>query len=305
MKIKQVVGVGLCVAMVGVLVCSGIVLSSALSRTEEVAQRRDNTRQRLEYIYNERIFPSEIHAALIREEAQYLTAWKTNFVETQRAAFQVETRLSPSQFKLQVLQPAIRELSQAQTEGGTRIVPDGFAFGFEAYIPGDKKMPDAADVPKLAVQFELIRRLCQELFASNIIALRQVQRLVFETAAVPEVPSAPAGKKARLVAAAAAAAAVPAVAQNRDPRALTGQQPFTFEFTARKDALLTVLNRLAVCDLFVVVKELEIRKVGMDVKAPPQKWREMRDAPHQRRVVSAPEMDAPMMVRMTLAVEIF
>jgi hypothetical protein len=77
------------------------------------------------------------------------------------------------------------------------------------------------------------------------------------------------------------------------------------EFTARKGAMLAVLNRLASCDLFVTVKDINVRKAGSDVKPPPENWMEMGDVHHQQRVVSGPELDAPLLVRMTLDVEIF
>jgi hypothetical protein len=77
------------------------------------------------------------------------------------------------------------------------------------------------------------------------------------------------------------------------------------EFTARKDAMLTVLNRLAACDLFVTVKDIDVRKTGSDVKASPETWRDMGDAHHQQRVVSGPELDPPLLVRLTVEVEIF
>jgi hypothetical protein len=296
MKKKQIVLFGFGVAMVSVLVLSGFTLASALSHTEEVARQRDAKRAELGLAYNEPVFPSPKHVAMIQDDTRALEAWNADFIKTQRAILQVETNQSPSQFKIQLLQPAIRELAKTQTDGGSRIVAADFAFGFDAYFPGDR-MPAVADIPKLAVQLELTRRLCREVFAANIIALRQIQHSSFESATLdtpaPTLP--PRGRTAIR----------PTSESDRHSRALTGRHPFTLEFTARKDAMLTVLNRLAVCDLFVTVKDIDVRKSGADVKAPPENWREMGIAHHQQRVVSGPELDSPLLVRMTLEVEIF
>jgi hypothetical protein len=294
MNKKQIVLFGFGVAMVGVLVLSGFTLASALSHTEEVARQRDNKRTELGLVYNEPIFPSPPHVAMIQDDARALSGWNADFIKTQRAILQVETNLSPSQFKIQLLQPAIRELAKTQTDGGSRVVAADFAFGFDAYFPGDR-MPAIADIPKLAVQLELTRRLCRELFAANIITLRQIQHSSFESATSDTPAPALRGK----------AAIRPTAEPDRNSRALTGRHPFTLEFTARKDAMLTVLNRLAVCDLFVTVKDIDVRKSGADVKAAPEKWRELGVAHHQQRVVSGPELDSPLLVRMTLEVEIF
>jgi hypothetical protein len=300
MQKKQIMVFGLSVAMAGVLVRSGCVLASALSHTEDVARQRDDKRAELGRMYNEPVFPSPAHVAMIRNDASDLTNWKTGFIETQRAILQVETNLSPSQFKIQVLQPAIRELAKTQTDGGSRIVAADFAFGFDAYIPGDR-MPAVADIPKLAMQLEMTRRLCREVFAANIIALRQFQNAVSESAA----PVSPASALRVNRLGAPAAPPRPTADPDGPSRALTGRHAFTLEFTARKDAMLTVLNRLATCDLFVTVKAIDVRKSGTDVKAPPEKWSEMGDTHHQQRVVSGPELDAPLLVRMTVEVELF
>ena len=294
MKRKQIAMVGLGVAMVGVLIRSGYVLASALSHTEDVARTRDNKRAELGRIYSEPVFPSTAHVTMIHDDTRALSSWNTDFIKTQRAILQVETNLSPSQFKIQVLQPAIRELAKTQTDGGARVVAADFAFGFDAYIPGDR-MPAVADIPRLAVQLELTRRLCREMFAANVIVLTKIQHAV-PGHVTPKPPTH--GKPAQLAAAAAATqpTAVPET---------TGRHPFVLEFTARKGAMLAVLNRLASCDLFVTVKDINVRKAGSDVKPPPENWMEMGDVHHQQRVVSGPELDAPLLVRMTLDVEIF
>jgi len=303
MTIKQAVAIGLSVVLIAVLVGSGVVLASAVSRTREVARSRDDARASLERIYGERIFPSAPNVAVIKRQTLDLTAWTNRFIETQRAAFRRETRLTPSQF-MQTLQPAIRELAKGQTTGGTRIVADGFAFGFDAYLTGGQ-MPVAEDVPKLALQLEMTQRICRELFAANIVSLQKMQRFVFETEAkrAPPPPAEETGGLRRNRARPAAAAAPGATAVN--PRALDGPHPFTLEFTARRDALLAVLNRLAAAELFVVVTDLDVRKTGPDVRTPPEKWRELGAAPHAQRVVSGPEVDPLLLVRIVLAVETF
>jgi len=176
------------------------------------------------------------------------------------------------------------------------FVLGGIALGFRGMDLGILLLMSSA--PSAAAGYVMVRAMGgNAVLAANIIALRQIQHSSFESATLdtpaPTLP--PRGRTAIR----------PTSESDRHSRALTGRHPFTLEFTARKDAMLTVLNRLAVCDLFVTVKDIDVRKSGADVKAPPENWREMGIAHHQQRVVSGPELDSPLLVRMTLEVEIF
>lgn len=304
MKKQQILSIVAAGVTLILLVGSVVVLWSALARTDEVARRRDGKREELERIYQEPVFPNRENVALIGAETTALVEWTSNLVARQRAVIPVESRLTPSQF-MQVLQPAIRHLATKRTASGTQIVPEGFAFGFDAYITGGQ-MPVKEDIPKLALQLKLIHRLYEVLRDANVSSLQRVERFAFEAVAsrAEEAPSPLQGRRARLRLPTAAAAAAGA-GTGEDPRALDGLHPFTLDFTARKSALLTVINSLAATDLFVVVNQVDVRKAGVDIRPLPEKWATLSQASHPQRVVSGPEVDPPLTVHLLLDVEIF
>ncbi len=303
MKKHQVLTIALSATTLVLLAGSAAMLGSSLSKTGGVAARRDGKFAELEGIYRAPVFPERENIERIRRQTEEVAAWTSNVVAAQRAVIPADANLTPSQF-MQVLQPTVRELARLKTPGGTQVVPDGFAFGFDTYITGGQ-MPAAEDIPKLALQLEITKRLCREICAANVGALQSVTRFAFEGAAA-NPREAPGGEpRSRRARSRTPSAAATAVAGTGDPRALEGLHPFTFEFTARKDALLAVLNRLAATDLFVMVNQVTVRKNGPDVKSPPEKWQELKEAPHPQRVVSGPESDPLLAVRLTLDVEIF
>lgn len=302
MKKHQVVTISAGAVTLLLLAASAIMLNRALSRTREMADLRDSKFEELAAIYRAPVFPEQKNVALIRQQMEEVTTWTSNVVTAQRAVVQVNTQLTPSQF-MQVLQPAVRELARLKTAGGTKVFPDSFAFGFDSYITGGQ-MPAAEDIPKLALQWELTKRLCHEVAAANVSAIQSVTRYAFEgvAARAQETETEEVrGRRGRI----RASEAVSTAMSTTEPRALTGLHPFTIEFTARKDALLAVLNRLAATDLFVMVNQVTVRKSGLDVKQRPDKWQEFTSLPQPQRVVSGPEVDPPLVVRLMLDVEIF
>ena len=178
MKKHQVLTIALSAVTLVLLAGSASMLGSSLSKTGGVAARRDGKFAELEGIYRAPVFPERKNIELIRRQAEEVAAWTSNVLAAQRAVIPADANLTPSQF-MQVLQPTVRELARLKTAGGTQVVPDGFAFGFDAYITGGQ-MPAAEDIPKLALQLEITKRLCREICAANVGALQSVTRFAFE-----------------------------------------------------------------------------------------------------------------------------
>ncbi len=303
MKKHQIVTIILLVVVALLLLGSVVMLGRALSQTNEVAEQRDSKFTELEGFYRAPVFPDRANVKLYSTEAEILNEWTSNVVSQQRSVVAFDRHLTPSQF-MQVLQPTIREMGKTKTRAGANIVGEGFAFGFDSYITGGQ-MPAAKDVPKLALQLEIVKRLCKELFEANIVSLRLVTRQQFESSAREESAQparAPLGPRSRL----RTAQTAQKEPQEESSYAIAGKHPFTLEFTARKEAALAVLNRLAATEMFVAVTRVSIVKTGADIRPPAaDKREELKTALQPQRVVSGPEVDPLLLVRLNLTVEIF
>ena len=169
--------------------------------------------------------------------------------------------------------------------GGAKVIPDGFMFGFEAYREG--KMATREEVPRLLYQLELIDAIVREMYAAKVLSITRVEREIFEQSTggedsgEEEQSSGRRGRRGRRDSdseESGASGGLTAANKNGDledfPLPLN-RQKFHFEFLAREESLVDLLNRLASMDRYVAVTSLEFAKTGSDF-APPKEEREAR-----------------------------
>ena len=168
--------------------------------------------------------------------------------------------------------------------GGAKVIPDGFMFGFEAYREG--KMATKEEVPRLLYQLELIDAIIREMYAAKVLSITRVEREVFEQSTggedsgEEEQTSSRRGRRGRRDDSEDSGTSGGLTAANKNgdledfPLPLN-RQKFHFEFLAREESLVDLLNRLASMDRYVAVTSLEFAKTGSDF-APPKEEREAR-----------------------------
>jgi hypothetical protein len=311
MKRKKIMG--LAVGAVVALFCAWSVwrLVSELSDAAAAERQRDAARGQLEGIFQLKPFPSDTNRLQVAADRERMTRWlgemSNLMVETNASA-----ALSPSLF-MQNLQRDMRELATLPSVTGAKLVPDGFAFGFDRYLGAEGRMPEPEDVPQLSRQLKMVDRLCRELAAAGIIGLTAIRREEFEAGTVKPVEPAPeTGGRGRR------GAKRPAV-DKAGPKSLAAaaaqrasRHHFVVEFSARKNATFDTLNRLAAMELFVTVTEVAIRKTADDLKEAPaapteaDKGKGKTEIPDAiQRVVAGPLVDPPLSVRIELDVHVF
>lgn len=306
--------------MAVVCVGAGWFLFSAMSVRNAAAEERNQDFESLKSIYNANVFPNETNMARVSEDQKALEAWlvtASNLLH--KGDLQVEP-LTPTGFK-QKLQKTVRDLSSQAGSVNGKVVASGFNFGFDKYLGQSDSLPESAHVERLSQQLTVIDLLCKELYAANILSLDKVTRETFDDAKVDvaqDEPSAPRRSGKRRKDRDAAADSRP---ETRAAVGVAGEffskQRYALEFQARPAAFIDVLNRLAAMNLFVVVAETEFRKTSdplakrATVRKPeataenPAAVVDLATVPHAERIVTDPELEPPVSVKLAIDVYSF
>lgn len=311
------------------LVCLGVgwFLFSALGAKNKAAKTRNQAYEELRQIYGAKVFPNDENIKRVKEDEKALAAWlvpASNVVHKGDLSVGQE---SPTGFK-KLLLDTVRSLSNQPGGVAGKAVASGFNFGFDRYLGESVTLPSADQVDRLTRQLFVIETICKELYAAKIVSLDGVARETFEEKdaaekAQEERPAAnrPRNRRSRSDASRSTRGASVAHAESSASSDLFSKQRFTFQFKARPDAFVDVLNRLAAMDLFVVVAETEIRKTDDPLVKPAAAAAESTKKkgsspfgaaavesatiPHAQRIVTDPELDAPVSVKLDIDVYSF
>jgi hypothetical protein len=254
MNRTRIVFAGLLVAMFALLAAGGYALVRRTAAAREARGQRDAAFTRLVAIFQANPFPDAANADRMNSQVQRLGQMRAAMTNTLAQRDVPLPELSPSRF-IQDLQTALRDRLQARAPivEGSRVIPEGFAFGFDRYLGANAPMPAEADVPRLAQQLVMVENLVNEVYASQVSALRGIEREVFEAAAAtaPEPEAARPRNRARAGAS-----------------AFYRSQRFRMVVEGRQSTIGDLLNRFAAMPMFVVVQDVEMRKQGEDLRPP-------------------------------------
>jgi hypothetical protein len=322
MKRHQIV-MAVCGGLMAVLcVAACWLLWSAISVKRAAAEERNMNYEELQQIYRAKVFPIDANIGRVRDDQKALEEWLVAASNLLRKGEMVIDKRTPPIFK-QVLQRSVRELSDHPGAAGGKIVGQNFYFGFDRYLGQSDSLPEQEHVDRLSFQLGVIETVCKELYAANILELKSVAREAFDGGAT-------------VAQAADAGAATPRRRRRDTSRSDAPQQPvqsaaaaaggeyytkerFTFEFVTRPAAFVEVLNRLSALDLFVVVAEVDLRKTSDPLKAAEGAAARAggRDGAaaetpvdpatltHAQRIVSDPELEPPVNVKLEIDVYSF
>ena len=297
-KILLIAGTGL----IFILCLAGFVFAyQAYADASKVKATLGGTFKTLEGIYKANPFPGNAtNVTVLRSDTAWTTNWYESLVrELREAAMPTET-LSSSGF-IQKLQDTGAELQKKAAAEGSKVLADGFGFGFENYLGSKSAMPKPENVKRLAVQFTMVEAITRELLDSHIANLSRIDRDKFEG----DLGEAPAViSRHRVQGGNAPAAAGTHVADSHYPG-----QHFALYFTADEKALAEVLGRLAKMPMFVVVTELKAERGERGLLPRPEKTTGETNktaiaiAPRSQRIVSGPEV-APLL-KIQLQIDVY
>ncbi|MEI6211153.1 MAG: Amuc_1100 family pilus-like protein [bacterium] len=269
----------------------------AYAKASTVKATLKGSYSQLQAIYNENPFPCLTNMTVLRGDTDWMNNWHQSLTMELRAIATPSTNPSSSIF-IAKLQESSEELHKLARVDGSKMLPDGFAFGFERYLPRGYPAPE--HVRRLSLQFSMVEAIVREILGSRVTELSQVDRERFE---VESAEASSAGRRRGV-----APAAV--VAPPTDTDSGYSRQHFTIAFTSDEKALAEVLNRLAKMPLFVVVTEIKIDRVERGLRPRAEKATGEADKsapppPPTQRLVSGPGIAPLLKTRMLIDVYTF
>lgn len=228
--------------------------SAAVNDAEE---KVSSTRMKLENVLNANPAPTEANIEAARQNVARLTAK----LETIRTDLEQGARLTTSTDGIGVMAAVQRFISEYDRRAEEHVddneeadpieVPDNFAFGFERYFDEAEVPEDAAAIPVLDKQRQILSYLLNKLFNADPQSIVSVKREVLETKASGDGGNQkPRGDQGFGV--------DPAISA-RVPGAID-TLGFSLTFTGYTDTLREFLNSLAKFDLPIVVRSIEVTR---------------------------------------------
>jgi len=319
MKRQQIIMIVCGIVTAAVCGVAGWFLFTQTTAKNRAAEERDQAYQELQKIYRGKVFPSDENIVRVGEDQKVLEGWLvTASNQLHKGDLQIEPK-TPTSFK-QALQATVRKLSAQSGAVQGKVVAPGFNFGFDQYLGQSDSLPATEHVNRLTAQLTIIEKLCEELYAADIMELKSVSREVFDVVKKEEEEQeASSRRRGRRRDDSGGSAKASGSAAGAESAYWTSQR-FTFDFIARPAALIGALNRLAAMDMFVVVAEAQLRKAADPLAQFNAKKRESSTktavegtaAPvdpaslsHMERIVTDPELEPPVAVKLEIDVYSF
>ncbi|OGV63747.1 MAG: hypothetical protein A2498_04025 [Lentisphaerae bacterium RIFOXYC12_FULL_60_16] len=268
-KTTIILGVAAIVVLL-LLGASGFLLFRGISELNKSGSRLKGSLQALGGLYNANPFPSPANVTVESESLKIINHWHHELnVALCKGQIDPDSQ-SPSKF-MNLLDDKRRELDEGSQRNGTTL-PGNFQFGFDRYLATKGTLPDPADVGRLTQQLRMVEMLCNGLFESRVTSISLLKRDEFE-APIPGASGASDRSSRRRfnqndpsTSAAVAPVNESAGAGLLNPGDLYTTFSFRIEFTAREQALMAFLNRLAKQEPFTVVKTVRTEKSVPDVR---------------------------------------
>jgi hypothetical protein len=218
--------------------------------------------------YQRNPFPSQENVLKEKENNKTILLWFDDLMKTLRV-----NQIEPGKNKsASLFRDVLVEKRNKMLELAAGKVPDKFGFGFGRYLAGGA--PAAPEnVPILTQQLLITEELFHLFLTSNVKEIVSITREEFDAAGGTAEAGATGSGRSRL----RAGAAVPPPGMTPTPSvvgakpgtiegdALYGRLHFVFEFKAKESVVWEVLNRLAACNMIVVVTSVQMDSEGEDV----------------------------------------
>ncbi|MDA1044163.1 MAG: Amuc_1100 family pilus-like protein [Verrucomicrobia bacterium] len=289
---------------------SATLLAMSYSKLGKIEKQISTKIQTLTYLHAGNPFPSRENVDLELRNGEELQAWCESLLQNAREGQLDLDMRTPSKF----MQLLVETRKGLQAAAGAGVLPQGFTFGFERYLSEGEGsvLPRPDHVSRLAQQLAIIERVSKILFEEGITRLISVKRQVFEGSRREHALSGITDSVGEI-----------------KPGDMYGKLRFDFEFDAPESAMMGIMNRVASNQLFMSVGLIDYNKRSPDVfeslipepgrtsvdpAAPPLTFGGEDDSSVEvdsqgrlfpsryQRVVSGPDLEVPMVIRMELNV---
>lgn len=201
-------------------------------------------------------FPSHENVTRERENLAQLEAWhKTLVAELRKGRIQTP-ETTAARFSQMLFEKNAALIKLAQSSGTSLVGGDKFAFGFEEYATGH--VPSTELVPQLTEQLLVTEILSRMLFEESVRSVAQIRREKSDGEVRDRERQRPQ----------AATASAPVQAPRSALDELREKSRYILEFTAREQAVMSFLNRVAAQGAFMAVVRLDVDAQDSDIHKP-------------------------------------
>jgi hypothetical protein len=228
------------------------------SKYSKAAAELKSANDRLDRLNRRNPFPKAENTTIVQQNRDKMNDFVASLRDDFRKGQVASETMEPAKFASFL--DGVRKDVRARAVAAKSKIPDQASLGFARYVAG--ALPSEADIPRLVVQARTVGALCEVIFEARIEELVDLQRTHFETAV--DVAGTPGGAPAALLPGESGPAstllnaiALPPIESNE----LFSAERFGIVFVGREYSGWEVMNALARCGLFAVLRHVELENV--------------------------------------------
>lgn len=303
------------VAVVASLVIGYLIFSISSERDEKISDL-ETSKSKLNSLCTASVPVNKNTVAMLSSNATMYVAWK-NDIAGKIVAGDVETdkEMTGPAFKDMITKNRAEFMALPGNVNG-KIAKEGFGFGFDEYINGDK-MPNEAELDKMQRQWADISRFVKIFADCNVGEIVSIAVAAEPKAEKEEEPKANAKRNKKRL---------PQASRDKKPESSIKPAILTYNvvLNVRQDVLVKVINGLATDERFIVVDSMNfshptdtvLSMIGGDDKDKPAAARPARarrrgaaaqveqtveEEKDRKGLVVSPESEKPFMLSLTLS----
>lgn len=223
----------------------------------KAAAELKSANDRLDRLNRRNPFPKAENTTIVQQNRDKMNDFVASLRDDFRKGQVAEETMEPAKFASFL--DGVRKNVRARAAAAKSKIPEQVSLGFARYVAG--ALPAEADIPRLVVQARTVAALCDVIFETRIDELVDLQRTHFETAVdVAGTPGAAPAPMALmpgeggLASTLMGSVALPPLESNE----LFSAERFGIVFVGREYSAWEVMNGLARCGLFAVVRHIEL-----------------------------------------------
>lgn len=286
-------------------------LYDAYSVRATAEEERDEQWAAFDRLTNASVYPSKVSIGDVKKNEQAVADWReTALVLASGGDKKFDATESSALFK-QRLQNSVKRMAALPGGVGGKLVAENFYFGFDKYLGENATLPEQNKVVTLATQLDTIELLADICAKAGVVQIRSITRIEQKQDVQQANNSRNRGK--------------PKKAEAEGPKETVLE--YATEIDVRPASFVNLLNALTAEQRFIVVKEFEFAlsedKLASKLGGKEEAKSEGRTSRRRRRaqqedekqatagapaddgLVTDPEADAPITVKMKLAVHDF
>lgn len=257
----------------GILVLlTGVVTVSSIRRANVRRDEMRRTFDSLQSYFRRNPFPNEQNLKAEQANLETLRGWNRALVDALAShAIVIEGEHTPGSFT-KTCEDTVNALRRRapKGEGDQSVIVPNFNFGFDRYDITQNGLPAAhRDVPRLLRQLQMVDRLVQVLYNSDLIRLEQVFREEFDLEAAATAARTVRGRAGRTGTAAAGGSVITMSRVEAEPLVdkpfEIDRQRFGFVFVIREEGLFKLIEQIHSMWPFAMIASLDFEKTAGDV----------------------------------------